>query len=92
MLFFILLFYFQKSEGFDLEVVPCLDTEKRGLSATGAPRRPSGIGISVVGLNGVEKNVLYIENVDILDGTPLLDIRPCVPEFNGREGVRAGWL
>jgi tRNA (adenine37-N6)-methyltransferase len=88
----ILLYQFHRSKGFQLLVVPFMDTEPRGLFATRAPKRPNPIGLSVVQLDKIEDGVLYIRGVDILDGTPLLDIKPYVPEFDARTGVRTGWL
>lgn len=88
-----LLYHFHQSEGFHLKVVPFLDSEKRGVFATRAPRRPNGIGQSVVRLEKIEGNILYIQGCDILDGTPLLDIKPYVPFFDETEDeVRIGWL
>jgi len=88
----ILLYCFHRSEGFNLRVVPFLDTRPRGLFATRAPRRPNPIGISVVRLLGIEGAILRIENIDILDGTPLLDLKPYVPEFDTQRAIRTGWL
>jgi tRNA-Thr(GGU) m(6)t(6)A37 methyltransferase TsaA len=88
----ILLYHFHRSEGFELQVVPFLDTRLRGLFATRAPRRPNAIGLSVVRLRGVAEGILQIENVDMLDGTPLLDIKPYVPAFDASEDIRTGWL
>ena len=88
----ILLYHFHRSQGFTPHVVPFMDTQPRGLFATRAPRRPNSIGLSVVKLNRVEEGVLFIENVDVLNETPLLDIKPYVPEFNPPSGVRTGWL
>jgi tRNA-Thr(GGU) m(6)t(6)A37 methyltransferase TsaA len=88
----ILLYHLHLSKSFKLKVVPFLDTEPRGLFATRAPRRPNPIGISMVQLDRIEKNILYIRNVDILDGTPLLDIKPYVPEFDSPEKICIGWL
>jgi tRNA-Thr(GGU) m(6)t(6)A37 methyltransferase TsaA len=88
----ILLYFFHCSREFDLMVIPYLDTETRGLFATRAPRRPNPIGLSVVLLRKVEEGILHIENVDILDGTPLLDIKPYNPEFNAQGEIRVGWL
>jgi len=88
----ILLYHFHCSEGFDLQTVPFMDSEPRGLFATRAPRRPNPIGLSIVQLDTVEEGVLQIQNVDILDGTPLLDIKPYVPEFDTPVKVRTGWL
>jgi tRNA-Thr(GGU) m(6)t(6)A37 methyltransferase TsaA len=69
-----------------------MDSEPRGLFATRAPKRPNPIGLSVVLLDKIEDGVLHIRNVDILDGTPLLDIKPYVPEFDAQVDVRTGWL
>jgi tRNA-Thr(GGU) m(6)t(6)A37 methyltransferase TsaA len=88
----ILLYYFNRSQGYDLLVVPFMDSEPRGLFATRAPKRPNPIGISVVKLDNIEGSELHIQNVDILDGTPLLDIKPYVPEFDAVLKVRTGWL
>ena len=88
----ILLFHLHMSQGFKLLVTPYLDTVKRGVFATRAPKRPNPIGLSVVKLVKVEGNRIEIENVDILDGTPLLDIKPYVPVFDEPTDVRFGWL
>ncbi len=88
----VLLYLFHRSRGYELRVVPFVDTVLRGIFATRAPRRPNPIGLSVVRLEKIEGRVLYIEGVDILDGTPLLDIKPYVPDFDSREEVRIGWL
>jgi tRNA-Thr(GGU) m(6)t(6)A37 methyltransferase TsaA len=88
----IVLYEFHRSEGYNLEVVPFMDTVPRGLFSTRAPKRPNPIGLSVVKLNSVEDNILHIENVDMLDGTPLLDIKPYVPDFDSAQDIRTGWL
>jgi tRNA-Thr(GGU) m(6)t(6)A37 methyltransferase TsaA len=88
----ILLYHFHHSHGLNLHVVPFMDSEPRGLFATRAPKRPNPIGISVVQLDKIKDGVLHIQNVDILDGTPLLDIKPYVPEFDAQVEVRTGWL
>ncbi len=88
----VLLVHLHRSSGYDLRVTPFLDTVQRGLFATRAPRRPNPIGLSVVRLLSIEDGVLHIENVDLLDGTPLLDIKPHVPPFDEAEEVRIGWL
>ena len=88
----ILLYHFHRSQGFKLQVVPFMDSELRGLFATRAPRRPNPIGISVVQLDKIENGVLHIQNVDMMDGTPLLDIKPFVPEFDSPPNIRTGWL
>ena len=88
----ILIYHLHLSRGFKLKVVPYLDDEERGLFATRAPRRPNAIGLSVVRLDKIEKNKLYVRDIDIIDGTPLLDIKPYVPEFDVRAADKKGWL
>ena len=74
-----------------LEVVPYLDTEKRGIFATRSPSRPNPIGLSCVRLLAVEGARLWVADLDVLDGTPLLDIKPYVPEFDVFTAQRVGW-
>ena len=74
-----------------LLVKPFLQDVERGLFATRAPCRPNPIGLSIVRLCGVEGNVLLLEDVDMLDGTPLLDIKPYIPRFDLRADARSGW-
>ena len=88
----ILLYQFHQSSGYDLSVVPFLDDKPHGLFATRAPRRPNPVGLSIVRLNRVENGILHISNVDILDETPLLDIKPYVPAFDQPGEVRSGWI
>jgi tRNA-Thr(GGU) m(6)t(6)A37 methyltransferase TsaA len=88
----ILIYHFHRSRAFDLTVTPFLDTESRGLFATRAPSRPNPIGLSIVELVGVTGNRLSVAKLDILDETPLLDIKPYVPEFDSRPNALAGWL
>ena len=88
----ILLYHFHRSEGYALTVRPFLDDREHGVFATRAPRRPNPIGLSVLRLEGIEQGVLRVRDVDILDGTPLLDIKPYVPDFDRPEAVRVGWL
>lgn len=87
-----LLYHLHLSNSYRLKVVPFLDDELRGVFSTRAPKRPNPIGLSVVKLNQVEMNRLEIENVDIIDGTPLLDIKPYVPDMNEVSHIRVGWL
>ncbi|MBN2388633.1 MAG: tRNA (N6-threonylcarbamoyladenosine(37)-N6)-methyltransferase TrmO [Anaerolineales bacterium] len=89
--YIILLYAFHCSDGYALQVKPFLDDRLRGLFSTRHPCRPNPIGLSVVRLLGRQENVLEIEGVDVLDGTPLLDIKPYVPDFDIRTGARAGW-
>jgi len=89
----ILLYHFHRSKGYTLEVVPYMDSTTRGVFATRAPRRPNPIGLSVVRLDRIEDGILFVRDVDILDGTPLLDIKPYVPEFDSPiPPIRIGWL
>ena len=88
----LLLYHFHRSQGFNLKVIPFLDSERRGVFATRAPKRPNPVGLSVVCLRRIEDGVLHVENVDILDNTPLLDIKPYIPEFDAQTNVRTGWL
>lgn len=88
----VLLYHLHQSRGFTHLVVPFMDSEQRGLFSTRAPRRPNPIGLSVVRLDRIEGAVLHIQDIDILDGTPLLDIKPYVPEFETSGEIRTGWL
>jgi tRNA-Thr(GGU) m(6)t(6)A37 methyltransferase TsaA len=88
----ILICHLHKASPFKLKVVPYLDTELRGLFATRSPSRPNPIGLSVVRLLGIDDRVLRIEGVDLLDGTPVLDIKPYVREFDDQTEIRCGWL
>ncbi len=88
----ILLYQFHKSEKYKLQVMPFLEDVVHGVFATRAPKRPSQIGMSIVKLIKKKDNVLEIEGVDILDGTPLIDIKPFVPNFDAQENVKVGWL
>lgn len=87
----ILLYVFHCSSGYELKVKPFLDNKLRGLFATRYPCRPNPIGLSIVRLLKREHTMLKIEGVDVLDGTPLLDIKPYVPDFDIRTDVRTGW-
>ncbi|HYX09974.1 MAG TPA: tRNA (N6-threonylcarbamoyladenosine(37)-N6)-methyltransferase TrmO [Bacteroidales bacterium] len=87
-----LLYHFHRNEGYKLKVKPFMDNEERGLFATRAPRRPNGIGLSTVRLISIEGSILHIEQVDMLDETPLLDIKPFFQRFDNRHKTRAGWL
>ena len=86
-----LLFAFHRSTGYSLRVIPHRDTQLRGLFATRSPRRPNPIGLSLVRLLSRDNNVLHIEGVDVLDGTPLLDIKPFIPDFDSVTDFRRGW-
>jgi tRNA (adenine37-N6)-methyltransferase len=90
----ILIYYLHLSKGHLLRVKPFLDTEKRGIFATRAPKRPNPIGLSVVRLERIKGSKLYISDVDIVDGTPLLDIKPYVPNFDRHndDEIKIGWF
>ena len=88
----VLIYHFHLSKKSSLIAKPFMDDKTHGIFAIRGPSRPNPIGISTVRLLRVEENILYIENLDIVDGTPLLDIKPYVPEFDNRESVRTGWL
>lgn len=87
-----LIFHLHLSKKWSLQVYPYMDDKLRGVFATRAPRRPNAIGVSVVRLIRIKRNLLYIQDLDIIDGTPLLDIKPYVPEFDRRQSFRIGWL
>ena len=86
-----LLYAFHASSGYTLQVKPFLDNQEYGIFATRYPYRPSPIGISIVKLLFCRENFLTIEGIDTLDGTPLLDIKPYIPDFDSRTEVRVGW-
>jgi tRNA-Thr(GGU) m(6)t(6)A37 methyltransferase TsaA len=86
-----LLYVFHNSSGYSLQIKPFLDDLEHGIFATRYPYRPNPLGISTVSLLAREKNILTIDGVDVLDGTPLLDIKPYVPDFDLRTEVRTGW-
>jgi tRNA-Thr(GGU) m(6)t(6)A37 methyltransferase TsaA len=86
-----LLYAFHGSSGFSLLVKPFLDDQLHGLFATRYPYRPNPIGLSVVRLVNLQENVLDVEGIDVLEGTPLLDIKPYIPEFDVRVDSRIGW-
>jgi tRNA-Thr(GGU) m(6)t(6)A37 methyltransferase TsaA len=88
----ILLYHFHRARPFQPHVVPFLDSQPRGLFATRAPNRPNPIGLSVVRLLEIKGSTLHVEDIDILDGTPLLDIKPYVPGFDPQTDIKTGWL
>lgn len=89
----IMLFYHcHLAKPYKLQITPFLDDTERGLFATRSPARPNPIGFSIVRLIKIENQTLYVEDIDIVDRTPLLDIKPLVPEFDTRKVERIGWL
>ena len=87
-----LIYLFDRAVEAQLVVRPYLDNAQHGIFATRSPARPNRIGISSVRLLHVEGTRLTVANVDMLDGTPLLDIKPCVPEFDYLPVERIGWF
>ena len=87
-----LIYHLHKSPPAKLEVTPFLDTEPHGIFATRAPRRPNPIGLSLVELIRIEENLIYVDQIDALDGTPLLDIKPYIPQFENTSDIKIGWL
>ncbi|UCF93274.1 MAG: tRNA (N6-threonylcarbamoyladenosine(37)-N6)-methyltransferase TrmO [Desulfobacterales bacterium] len=87
-----LIYHFHLSKKYALKVKPFLDDALHGLFATRAPARPNPIGISVVRLMGITDGRLHVQDIDVVDQTPLLDIKPYVPEFDARKVGRIGWL
>jgi tRNA-Thr(GGU) m(6)t(6)A37 methyltransferase TsaA len=87
-----LIYAFDRSDGWKPKVTPFRDTVERGLFATRAPKRPNAIGMSCVRLIRIEGATLFVSDIDILDGTPLLDIKPYVPDYDAYPESQAGWL
>ncbi len=88
----ILIYHFHLSDGFKLQVKPFMDDKIHGVFSTRAPKRPNSIGFSVVKLNKMADSILYIENIDVIDGTPLLDIKPFIPDVDSPCVEKLGWL
>jgi tRNA-Thr(GGU) m(6)t(6)A37 methyltransferase TsaA len=88
----ILIYHCHLAQKYSLLVRPFLDERLHGVFSTRAPSRPNPVGVSIVRLTKIEKNILHIQDVDIIDGTPLLDIKPFVPDFDQRKAERIGWL
>jgi len=88
----IFLYWLHKSDGYQLMVTTPWEREPHGLFTTRSPRRPNPIGVSVVKLLARVDNILKVKGVDVLDGTPLIDIKPYVPQFDGADDVTIGWL
>ena len=86
-----LFYYFDRSQKTSLLVKPYLADIESGIFATRAPHRPNKLGISLVRLEKIENNILHVKDLDILDGTPLLDIKPFIPRFDLRDDANSGW-
>jgi tRNA-Thr(GGU) m(6)t(6)A37 methyltransferase TsaA len=87
-----LLYHLHRITAPQLTVTPFLDDQPHGIFATRSPARPNPIGLSTVRLVSIDGSRIEIEDVDMVDGTPLLDIKPYVPEFDRRDDVRVGWF
>ena len=89
-----LIYLLHKVEGYQLQVKPFMDNNTHGIFATRSPKRPNRIGMSVCKLIKIDKNIIYIENVDILNKTPLLDIKPFVPQLyeDTIDELKIGWF
>jgi tRNA (adenine37-N6)-methyltransferase len=88
----ILIYHFHLSKKPALMVTPFMDDQPHGVFATRAPNRPNTIGLSVVRLVGINGKTLHVKDIDILNGTPLLDIKPFVPAFDQPQEIQTGWL
>lgn len=88
----ILIYHFHLASSKGLKVKPFLDNKEHGVFATRGPARPNPIGLSVVRLLKIEGNILRVQDIDILNNTPLLDIKPYLPEFDSRKADKIGWL
>jgi tRNA-Thr(GGU) m(6)t(6)A37 methyltransferase TsaA len=87
-----LIYHFHRASSAKMSVIPYRDTLQRGLFATRVPARPNPIGMSCVRLLNIESNILRLSEVDILDDTPLLDIKPYVPHYDNYPVQRCGWV
>lgn len=87
-----ILYHFHKATRSELLVTPFMDTEVRGVFATRSPLRPSHIGMSVTQIISVEDNIVTLKGIDVLDETPLLDIKPYIPQFDAVTNVKTGWM
>ncbi|WP_430932553.1 tRNA (N6-threonylcarbamoyladenosine(37)-N6)-methyltransferase TrmO [Saccharicrinis sp. 156] len=87
-----LIYHLHKVTNYQMSVVPYMDDKAHGVFATRSPKRPNAIGLSTVKLVKVEDNKIFIEEVDMLDKTPLLDIKPFFRQFDNRMDARSGWL
>ena len=90
--YLLLITHLHLMQGFALEVTPFMDTQPHGVFATRSPRRPNPIGLSIVRLVRREGATLHIEEVDLVDGTPVLDIKPYVPQLDDRAAEHTGWF
>jgi len=87
-----LIYHLHRADGVRLTVKPFLQDKEHGIFATRAPWRPNPIGMSIVRLVGRDANILQVEGIDVLDGTPLLDIKPYAKRFDRIDTRRDGWM
>lgn len=87
-----LIYLFHKATRTELSVIPFMDTVRRGVYSTRSPLRPNHLGLSLVQMTSVQNNFLNILGVDILDNTPLIDIKPYIPAFDHVENAESGWM
>jgi len=87
-----ILYLFHRSQGYSLTVKPFLDSNEHGVFATRHPNRPNPIGVSVLTLLDRRGRLLRVKGIDVLDGTPLIDVKPYVPDFDQRADAKIGWL
>jgi tRNA-Thr(GGU) m(6)t(6)A37 methyltransferase TsaA len=87
----VIIFVFHKSEGYRLHTVPLLEDKLRGVFSTRSPNRPNAIGMTVVNLIERKDNILKVKGVDMIEGTPILDIKPYTPR-DQRHPIKIGWL
>ena len=88
----IIIYYFHRSPREEIEGIPFLENHKHGIFAIRSPHRPNHIGFSIIKIKSIKANRVYFTEVDVADGTPLLDIKPYVRYFDNRENVISGWL
>jgi len=88
----IIIYYFHKSDREEIEGSPFLEQNKHGIFAIRSPHRPNHIGFSIIKIKSIKANKVYFTEVDMLDGTPLLDIKPYIKYFDSRDNVVSGWV
>ncbi|WP_320112744.1 tRNA (N6-threonylcarbamoyladenosine(37)-N6)-methyltransferase TrmO [Draconibacterium orientale] len=88
----ILLYHLHRVDGYKLKVKPFMDDKEHGVFATRSPKRPSPIGMSTVELLKIEGNKIWFSGADMLDGTPLIDIKPFFRQVDNRPNAICGWL
>ncbi len=87
-----LIYFFHEAKRTELSVTPFMDTQPRGVFSTRSPLRPSHIGMSVTQIVSIDDNIVTVKGIDILNDTPLLDIKPYIPQFDSVTDVKTGWL